>query len=209
VTNRVPGFGSTNSIFWTLRPFEGSVSLNRDVPGGIQRHKPTPERESLNLGFTKVMEFVSQTVVRRKVTELGRLKLLSARALDPDADYIRDLQKFFEEQRVYRQDQEAIKLTVKECCDPYELKPKAPKFLNKLYDLGLNATQREKDEAMAQLGESLSFTRNMIVHAKSNYVLTGRECPLDQISQFAQCSRLAAEEAVRWYHSQHENMRIG
>lgn len=160
------------------------------------------------LFFTKVIEFISQTVVRRKVTELGRLKLLSARALDPDADYVKDLQKFFEDQRKYRQDQEAIKLTVKECCDPYELKPKAPKFLNYLYDLGSDATQGQKDEAMAQFGESLSATRNMIVHAKANYAITGKECPLDQISQFAQCSQLAAEEAVRWYHSQHENIRI-
>lgn len=160
------------------------------------------------LFFTKVMEFVSQTVVRRKVTELGRIKLLSARALDPDADYVWDLQNFFEEQRKYRQDQESIKLTVKECCNPSELKSKAPVFLDKLYDIGPNATQKEKEEAMAQFGEALSATRNMIVHAKSNYVMTGRECPMDQISQFAQCSRLAAEETIRWFHSQHENMRI-
>lgn len=161
------------------------------------------------LFFTKVIEFVSQTVVRRKVTELGRSKLLSSRALNPDADFIWDLQNFFEEQRKYRQDQESIKLTVKECCDPYELKPKAPVFLDKLYTIGINAIPREKEEALVQFGEILTATRNMVVHAKSNYILTGKECPIEQIPQFAQCSRLAAEEAIRWFHAQHENVRIG
>jgi len=161
------------------------------------------------LSFAKVMEFVSPTVVRRKITELGRLKLLSPQALDPNADFIKDLQTFFEEQRIYRQDQEAIKLTVKECCDPFELKPKAPSFLDKLCNLKTSATVKEKEQAMMQFGESLSVTRNMIVHAKSNYEMTVRECPLDQIDQFAECSKLAAERVVRWYHSQHENLRIG
>lgn len=161
------------------------------------------------LYFAKVIEYVSQTVVRQQATEAIRTKLLSPRALNPDAEFVAELQAVVEEQRIFRKDREAMKQTMIACCDVSELSNAAPPFLTKLRSISSpSGSPRQAEDALAQLGYSLSATRNSVAHAKANYEPTGEECPEGQLAGFAECVKLAAQQTVRWYHARPEEMRV-
>ena len=80
----------------------------------------------------KVFEYVSQTVVRQKITDIIRTKLMSPSAIEPNANYILELENLFEEQKTFKKDREAIKLTIVTCCDSTELAKVSPCFSDKL-----------------------------------------------------------------------------
>jgi hypothetical protein len=160
------------------------------------------------LYFAKVIEYVSQTVVRQRANEAIRAKLLSPRSLSPDAAYVAELQAVVEEQRDRRKDREAVKQAAIVCCEASELAGVAPPFLSKLRDVSPSDPPKKKEDALAELGVSLYATRNWIAHAKANYQPTGEECPEEQLAAFAECARLAAQQAVRWYHSRPEDARV-
>lgn len=84
------------------------------------------------LYFAKVMEYVSQTVVKQRAHEAMRAKLLSPRSLSPDAAYIAELQTIVEELRIFRKDREAVKQATIVCCEASELARVAPQFLRNL-----------------------------------------------------------------------------
>jgi len=133
----------------------------------------TSDLEVQVLYFTKVFEFVSQTVIRLQSTEAIRAKLLNPRSLRPDAEFIAELQTIVEEQRNFQKDREAVKQTAITCCEASELAKVAPPFLQKLKSASSSGKRREKEEALAALGLSLYATRNAVAHAKANYTLTG------------------------------------
>jgi hypothetical protein len=82
------------------------------------------------------------------------------------------------------------------------------RVLDKLRDASPDDAPKKKEEALAQLGASLYATRNRIAHAKANYEPTGEECPDEQLASYARCAKLAAQQAVRWYHSRSEDARV-
>jgi hypothetical protein len=157
------------------------------------------------LYFTKVVEYVSQTVIKMHSNEAIRAKLLSPRALQPDASYIAELKKIVEAENNLARDKEAIKLTVATCCEVSELAKIAPPFLKKLKSLSENSN---KKEALEKLSLSLYSTRNEVAHAKANYNPTGDECPKDQLASFAVCAKLVAQQVIRWYHLTPETIRL-
>jgi hypothetical protein len=67
--------------------------------------------------LTKVIEYVSQTVVKAQLVSTIQKKLYSAEALSPNAEFIIELQNMFNEQRNYTKDREAIRLTILTCCE--------------------------------------------------------------------------------------------
>jgi hypothetical protein len=166
------------------------------------------DNETRILYFTKVIEYISQTVIRQQATETIRAKLLSPRSLNPDATFVAELQAMVEEQRVLRKDRESIRQTVIACCETSELAKFAPRFLSKLRGLSPTDKSKDRDEALTQLGYSLSATRNAVAHAKANYEPTGEECPEEQLAAFAECAKLVAQQAIRWYHSRPEDIRV-
>lgn len=160
------------------------------------------------LYFAKVLEYVSQTVVKQRAYEAILAKLLSPRSLSPDAAYVAELQAVVEDQRDRRNDREAVRQATIACCEASELAGAAPRFLRKLREVSPEDALKKKEEALAELGASLYATRNRVAHAKANYQPTGEECPEEQMADFAQCAKLAAQQAVRWYHSRHEDARV-
>jgi hypothetical protein len=160
------------------------------------------------LYFAKVMEYVSRTVVNQRAYEVIRAKLLSPRSLSPDVSYVAELQAVVEEQRVFRKDREAVRQATIACCEASEIAGAAPQFLAKLRKVSPEDAPKKKEEALAELGASLYATRNRVAHAKADYEPTGEECPEEQMPDFAECAKLAAQQAVRWYHSRPENARV-
>ena len=159
------------------------------------------------LGFVKVIEHISQTVIRLQMTDAVRGKLASPRALNPDAAFVLELENLVAEQRAMRKDREALRATVQTCCEVTELKKDAPPFLVRLRSLD-SADEKQRRAGLDELAGVLTATRNSIAHAKAGYITTGEECPPDQLGLLASCARLAAEQAIRWYAARHESSRV-
>lgn len=160
------------------------------------------------LYFTKAIEYVSQTVIRIQSHEAIRGKLLSSKALEPDAMYISELEAVFEAQRVYKKDREAIRQTIAVCCEASELAKVAPIFIKEFKRISVESSLQDKIKALEALGRILYTTRNEIAHAKANYTSTGDECPPEQLHEFTQCVKIATQQVIRWYHFRPESIRL-
>jgi len=169
----------------------------------------TPDPEIQILYATKVVEYVSQTVVRKKSLESLRAKLLTPGALNPDACFLTELQTIAAKNaRITSEDKEAIKQTIITCCDATELARLAPSFLSEFHGRTLVSDQQTQRTALGNFANSLYSTRNSIAHAKANYEATGNECPTEDLPLFAECAKAAAQMAVRWFDTIGEDMRI-
>lgn len=86
-----------------------------------------------------------------EITEDARKKLNSQEALNPNANYIQELENMLlEYNNKYNTDRNAIKSTILKCCDIKQLAKYSPKFLKKLRDLekNLKITRSNKSELL-------------------------------------------------------------
>lgn len=164
--------------------------------------------EILLLTYTKVIEYVSQTVIRQDLVQETLKKLASPRALVPDANYILELNKVFEDYKNNQKDFQAIKLTIKTCCDIHEIVTIAPEFLKLTKKITIDSKPEDIQKALGEISDAISNTRNMFAHAKTNYEKKGKECPEDQLFDFAKCVDILAQQIIRWFARQHEDNRI-
>lgn len=162
------------------------------------------------LNYTKVIEYVSQSVVRKEMIESIQRKLGSSRALQPDATYILELESLYDEHRNNKnKDSQAISLTVGICCDITDLLESAPDFLKKFKEFKSRGDVGDlRSKCLDELAGSISDTRNMIAHAKTNYKLKGKECPSDQLEEFATCLKIVATQVIRWFARLGEESRV-
>ncbi|MCV6622200.1 MAG: hypothetical protein OIF51_10675 [Cellvibrionaceae bacterium] len=166
----------------------------------------SPSDDISILYFAKVIEFVSQTVIKIQLIDKVRTKLLSRRALNPEADFITELEKVYESNKVYRKDREALKVTIATCCDASELTELIPGKIKKQWMTNLRKNNEE--HALSELAASIVSTRNSIAHAKANYDPTGSEIPVSDYESLAKCMKVCAQQAIRWYSGRHEAQRI-
>lgn len=161
------------------------------------------------LNYTKIIEYVSQSVIRKEMLESVTKKLYSPRVLQPDASYILELEQLFNEIKNNKKDHQSIRLTVETCCDLSELISVAPKYLKKISCLdSKNISSAIRNSCFDELSNAISDTRNMLAHAKTTYQLKGRECPQDQLEDFANFLDVVAIQVIRWFSRQHEDSRI-
>lgn len=158
--------------------------------------------ESKILNYTRVIEYASQTVIKKDLFESVLNKLSSDRIYNPDSDYVLELEQIFKDNNKYSKDSEAIKVTVKVCCDAMNIKSHAPRFLKKMGRLKIDSKRSEQLEALEELGGAIADTRNMFSHAKTNYTKKGMECPKEQLFEFGQCIKVVAYQVIRWYSRQ-------
>lgn len=166
----------------------------------------SPSYDISILYFTKVLEFISQTVIRIQFTDKVRAKLLSSRALDPSADFIKELENVFESNKNLKKERDAIKITIATCCDASELNHYIPEHFHKKWDLSFK--KDNYDKALEDLAHCMISTRNCITHAKANYNSTGIETPEAEYDALAKCMKMCSQQAIRWYASRHESQRI-
>lgn len=158
--------------------------------------------ESKILNYTRVIEYASQTGIKKDLFESVLNKLSSDRVYNPDSDYIIELEQIFKDNNKYSKDSEAIKITVEQCCDAMNLKSHAPEFLKKINKLKIDSKKSEQSEALEELGKAIADTRNMFSHAKTNYTKKGMECPKEQLFKFGEFMKAVANQVIRWYARQ-------
>ena len=169
-------------------------------------HTSYPEQQIL--AFSRVIEYVSQTVIRKDLIEKTMTKLSSKRALSPDSTYILELGKIFDDHRDLGKDYQAFKITIETCCDIYELVEFVPSFLNKTKKITLESKSDSIQQAFGEIVNAVTATRNMFAHAKTNYKVKGTECPNDQLADFSKLMDIIAQQTIRWFAMQKEENRI-
>ncbi|WPK10750.1 hypothetical protein R6U77_12755 [Lysinibacillus louembei] len=160
------------------------------------------------LSFCRVIEYVSQTVIRKDLIEKATNKLSNRRVFLPDSDFILELGKIFEQHNESKKDYQAFKITVENCCDIYELVKLAPSNLKKTQKITLNSNSKQIEEAFLEIVESITATRNKLSHAKTNYRTKGGECPEENMGDFSVFLDIVAQQVIRWFGWQKEENRI-
>ncbi len=160
------------------------------------------------LSFCRVIEYVSQTVIRKDLIEKATNKLSSNRVFLPDSDFILELGKIFEQHNETRKDYQAFKITVENCCDIYELVKVAPNHLKKTKKITLNSDSKQIEGAFLEIIDSITATRNKLSHAKTNYNARGGECPEEHMEAFSLFLDIVAQQVIRWFGLQKEENRI-
>ncbi|MGA9286824.1 MAG: hypothetical protein WBV93_00630 [Anaerobacillus sp.] len=168
----------------------------------------TTNFEILVLTYTKVIEYVSQTVIQQDLIKSATKKLFSPKALNPDANYILELSEIFEGNRNNQKDYASIKLTIETCCDLNEIVRVAPRFLKFTNKLTSSSKETEIVKAYEEVANAISNTRNMFAHAKTNYDKKGMECPMDQLHEFTTCLDILSQQVIRWFAKEHEDNRV-
>lgn len=169
-------------------------------------HMSYPEQQVLT--FSRVIEYVSQTVIRKDLIEKTITKLSSKRALSPDSTYILELGKIFDDHRDLGKDYQAFKITIETCCDIYELVEFAPAYLKKAKKITLESKTDSIQQAFGEIVDAVTATRNMFAHAKTNYKMKGTECPENHLVEFSRLLDIIAQQTIRWFAMQKEENRI-
>jgi len=190
-----------------LRPLISGKGI-KDVCHLFNRAMAVEDDELRLFSLVKVIEYIAPTIVRKKSNEQIRQRLLSADALNPDAEFIADLIKLIEYNRESRKDAAALKLTIFEACDPIPLAKIAPTCLSKTHLINENLNDAGRKAALEELSNCITATRNRIAHAKSNFHPTGQECPQEQLTSFVDCVRLVTIQVIHWFATCPEELRI-
>lgn len=164
--------------------------------------------EILMLTYTKAIEYVSQTVIQEDLIKKTLIGLDNPMVNNPDASYILELSKIFEENRNNRRGLEAIKMTIKTCCDVQEIVSIAPPFLNLTRGFTVDSEPKERKKVIEEIANAINDTRNMFAHAKTNYVKKGKECPVNQLEEFTRCVDILTQQVIRWFARQSEDKRV-
>lgn len=159
------------------------------------------------LGFAKVIEHVSATVIRLEGLKQIRAKLMSPHA-DPDVKYISELWTLVEGLVEAKKNQRiALELTVRTCCDVDDLRRIAPQCCAALRNLADEADIKTRENALKELASRISSTRNQLAHAKADYTPTGLECPEPELFEFAALAQAVAAQCIRWYADSDPKLR--
>jgi len=160
------------------------------------------------LGYVRVLEYVSASIVRKVVHDELRSKLLLPEALNPSVEYVDLMQQTLEQLRNYKNDAEALKLTVETCSDAVVLSRYSPKCVASLTSITVASKPEDRRRALRDLSETISSTRNQLSHAKPNYSPRGSECPANQLDDLTKCTKFAAKEAIRYFSDMPERLRL-
>lgn len=136
------------------------------------------------LYFYKIIEYFAPLVSKKKSYELLNLRLDTMSVKNRDHKYLESIFQLTRDYDVSLRDKELANTVLCECIDILELFEYLPATIKERLSRNIKFKKEEYNELKAdkileikkELGVYLYSTRNSIVHAKSNYKLTGNEC---------------------------------
>ncbi|WP_443633616.1 hypothetical protein ABXT64_01430 [Candidatus Marifrigoribacter sp. Uisw_064] len=172
-----------------------------------------PELKFLN--FYKVLEHFSPIAVNIEANELMRKKLDAPRSLFEDGDYIRSIFELANSMRDRFNDEDLIKASFNTCFDIVGLFDKLPESIKKKIKKHIGAseltysTDKQKITTSSNIASKIIYkTRNKVVHAKSNFNLTGEEIDSSEFDQLNEFMKEASSQAIRWYSRQPNHLKL-
>ena len=172
-----------------------------------------PELKFLN--FYKVLEHFSPIAVNIEANELMRKMLDAPKSSFEDGDYIRSIFELANTMQDRFNDEDLIKASFNTCFDFVGLFNKLPESIKKKIKKHIGAqeltysTDKQKITTSSNIaGKIIYKTRNKVVHAKSNFTLTGDEISSDELSQLIEFMKEASSQAIRWYSRQPNHLKL-
>jgi len=172
-----------------------------------------PELKFLN--FYKVLEHFAPIAVNIEANELMRKKLDAPKSSFEDGDFIRSIFELANSMRDKFNDEDLIKATFSTCFDFIGLFKNLPESIKKkirghLGGQELNySTEKQKIITSNNIAAKIIYkTRNKVVHAKSNFALTGDEVELKEMEQLNIFMKKACSQSIRWYSRQPKHLKL-
>lgn len=173
------------------------------------------DQELKFLCFYKVLEHFSPIAVNIEANELMRKKLDAPKSSFEDGDYIRSIFDLANSMRDRFNDEDLIKASFNNCFDfvglfeklPESLKKQVRKQLN-LQDLSYSLDKQIIASASNITGKIIYKTRNKVVHAKSNFRLSGGEITTIELPELNIFMKEACSQAIRWYSRQPNHLKL-
>lgn len=143
------------------------------------------------LHFYKVIEYFSPIVSKKTSYEQLNKRLDALQIVERDSEYLESIFRLAKQYEVSLKDKELTFTVLNECVDIALLFPyfsdniqknisKSCHFeIGNISSLNFSCIESVKKE----IADILYATRNSIVHAKSNYTSTGKECPEEHMEQ--------------------------
>lgn len=199
---------SISSTLRALEPFNDGMKL---FVSAVQ--VKDPELKFLN--FYKVLEHFSPIAVNIEANELMRKKLDSPKSSFEKGDYIRSIFELANSMRDRFNDEDLIKAAINTCFDFIGLFDKLPESIKRLIKKNIStqefnySTDRQKVTTASNIaGRIIYKTRNKVVHAKSNFTLTGEEIGPAEMVQLNEFMKEASSQAIRWYSRLPEHLKL-
>lgn len=172
-----------------------------------------PELKFLN--FYKVLEHFSPVAVNIEANELMRKKLDAPKSSFEDGDYIRSIFDLAHSMRDRFNDEDLIKASINSCIDIVGLFNQLPESIKKKIRKHIGTTEltysieKQKIITSTNIASKIIYkTRNKVVHAKSNFKLTGDEIDLSEFNQLNKFMKEASSQAIRWYSRQPNHLKL-
>lgn len=164
----------------------------------------------------KIIEYYSPIVSKKEAYESLNQRLDSLNVCDRDyqfMDSILHLAKRFDDSL---KDKEIAKTVLLNCVDVLPLFSELPerirKQLSKRFNFKESEFQKINDsliiEIKKEIGEIIYATRNMIVHAKSNYNTSGKECKSEEMEEMNAFMKKLCQCLIAWNSRQPKEFRI-
>lgn len=167
------------------------------------------------LNFYKVLEHFSPIAVNIEANELMRKKLDAPKSSFENGDYIRSIFDLANSMRDKFNDEDLIKASFNICFDFVGLFNKLPESIKKKIrkhlagqDLNYSTDIQKLTTARNIAGKIIYKTRNKVVHAKSNFTLTGDEISTDELPELNEFMKEASSQAIRWYSRQPNHLKL-
>jgi hypothetical protein len=167
------------------------------------------------LNFYKVLEHFSPIAVNIEANELMRKKLDSPKSSFENGDFIRSIFELANSMRDRYNDEDLIKASFNSCFDFIGLYNILPESIKKKIRKQLGgqeldySTDKQKISTSCNIAAKIIYkTRNKVVHAKSNFSLTGDEIQSEEMEDLNNFMQEASSQAIRWYNRQPEHMKL-
>lgn len=150
------------------------------------------EKEDIKyLHLYKIIEYFSPIVSKKFSYEQLNKRLDALQVVERNFEYLESIFKLTKQYEVSLKDKELANTVLKECVDIILLFQFLPDRIQKIiskschFDIK-NITSLSSsiiEDIKKEIADILYATRNSIVHAKSNYTFTGKECPEEDLGQ--------------------------
>lgn len=170
------------------------------------------------LHFYKIIEYISPIIARSAIYERLYKKIDSLGHKRPNHEFLDNLISVVKRYYASMKDSELSSLVIDACADIPGLVQYLPKCIkekvSKIYvkeenrwdeeNINKDVEKRIKDN----LAAFLTSTRNSIVHAKSNYTMTGYECPKEDLPKLNELMEHLCYSIIKWNDRQPEGLKM-
>lgn len=168
------------------------------------------------LHFYKIIEYFAPVVSKRHSYEQLNQRLDILHITDRSYEYLDSIFKLTKQYEISLKDKELTFTVLSECVDIVTLFEYLPDNLQKsisknckfaIKDIAI-LKQTEINEIKREIGNMLYATRNSIVHAKSNYSSTGKECLIEDLEQLNIFMLLLCDCLIVWNGRQSKEYQL-